>query len=137
MPHRTLDHTADSGIEAEADTLPALVAELATALFELVTSLSGLQPERIVEFTVSSPTPADLVVDTLSELLYRSEVEDLVFCSFRVQPATDDLTLEIEAGGVSFARIDETGPPLKAITYHGLEIEERPDGWHGRVYVDV
>ena len=36
MPYEVLSHTADSGIEATADTLPELIGVLATGMFDLM-----------------------------------------------------------------------------------------------------
>jgi SHS2 domain-containing protein len=137
MPHRVLSHTADTGIEATGHSLASLIEELATGMFGLVATIEPSAAETWTKFDVESPTLEDLVVDTLSELVYLSEIEDLVFCAFRVELSPGSLGVTMEAGGVPVAAVEPSGPPIKAVTYHRLVVEERAEGWYGRAYFDV
>lgn len=137
MGHEVLDHTADTGIEATADSLSGLVGELSTGMFRLMAAIDPTLADRWISARVEATSPEDLVVDCLSELLYRSEVEDLLFCDIRVTLEPDTLDAHIEAGGVPSGSVDLDGPPIKAVTLHDLAVEERADGWYGRVYFDV
>jgi SHS2 domain-containing protein len=47
------------------------------------------------------------------------------------------LRIDVEAGGVPTPAVQAEGPPIKAVTYHGLVVEERDGGWFARVYFDV
>ncbi len=71
MPYEVLSHTAESGIEATADTLPELIGVLATGMFEL---MAPVQPGKDgvaqdgavdveVEVEVDATTVEDLVVE--------------------------------------------------------------------------
>lgn len=137
VAHRVLDHTADTGIEAKADTLSRLVEELATAMFGLIGPVSPESARHWVEVAVSSSSVEDLVVDVLSELLYRSEIEGVTFGAFRATISTEGHSATVQAGGVPNEEVDTTGPPIKAVTYHDLVVREHEDGWYGRVYLDV
>jgi SHS2 domain-containing protein len=137
VAHRVLDHTADTGIEAEADSLSGLLEELAVAMFELIAPTPRTAARRWMEVTVRATAEEDLVVDVLSELLYLSEVADLIFCDFRMTTSADAGSVIIEAGGVPAEEVDSTGPPIKAVTYHGLVVRERSERWYARVYLDV
>jgi SHS2 domain-containing protein len=137
VAHRVLPHTADTGVEAVADSLAALISELAGAMFGLIAEAECESVEKWIEIQVESPTVEDLVVDTLSALLYHSEVEDLFLCVFEVKQAADALALTMRAGGVATGTVEEVGPPIKAVTYHNLSVEKRDHGWYGRVYFDV
>lgn len=135
MPHRVLSHTADTGIEATAETLPDLLGELLAAMFALMADIDRSAAQRWIETTIEADTVSDLVVDTLSEALYRSEVEDLMLCAFEVEAEPGRATVRL--GGLPMAETTPTGATIKAVTYHGLVVEERPDGWYGRIYFDV
>jgi SHS2 domain-containing protein len=136
MPFRVIEHTADAGVEASGGSFSELVEALATGMFSLIADIEGLPLEREVRVEVWSDTPADLVVDTLSELLWRSEVDRVVLGGFRVS-ADDAAHLEVIAHGASYDTVGLTGAPIKAVTYHDLEVGEDDDGWHARVYFDV
>lgn len=136
MPYRILSHTADAGVEATAATLPGLVEALAEGMFALV---AGATPRRAVEevtIVVAADTPEDLVVEALSDLLWRSEVDGLAFCEFAATQ-TGPTGLEVTARGVPAGDVALEGAPVKAVTYHDLVVREEGDGWYGRVIFDV
>jgi SHS2 domain-containing protein len=137
VSHRVLPHTADTGVEAVADSWAALISELAEAMFGLIAEAACVSVEKWIEVQVESPTVEDLAVDTLSALLYHSEVEDLFLCVFEVKQAADAFALTMRAGGVPTGTVEAVGPPIKAVTYHNLIVEKRDHGWYGRVYFDV
>jgi SHS2 domain-containing protein len=136
MPRTSLDHTADSGIEATAPTLPALIEELATGMFELMAPVEPCPAASVVETTVTADSVEDLVVDSLSDLLYLAEIEDLHLCRFDVE-GSGLPEVRIRAQGIPIAGVEASGPPIKAVTYHRLEATETEEGWYGRVYFDV
>lgn len=135
MGFRILSHTADTGIEATAQSFTDLVVELARGMFGIVATPPPGTPTRSVAIEVEAPSVGDLVVDVLSELLYVSETEDVLLYQFRVEGSAGGVT--VEAGGVPLSQVEQTGPPIKAVTYHDLIVEERPGGWYSRVYFDV
>lgn len=136
MPYTVLSHTADTGIEATAGSLTDLIEELAAGMFGLVADLEPCPADYVIRASVEAPSTEDLVVDVLAELVYRSEVENLFLCEFEVQ-ATSATAVEVVAGGVEAQSVELLGPPIKAVTYHGLMVDQNNDGWYGRVYFDV
>lgn len=137
MGHEILDHTADTGIEATAESLTDLIGELSIGMFMLMANIDPVLAERWISTRVEATSPEDLVVDCLSELLYRSEVENILFCDIRVTMGPGALEAHIEAGGVPSGSVDLDGPPIKAVTLHDLAVERQGDDWYGRVYFDV
>lgn len=135
MGFRILSHTADTGIEATAPSFPDLLAELARGMFASMAVPSVDKPTRSVVIEVEAGSGDDLVVDALSELLYRSEIDDVLLHEFRVEGSTEMVT--VEASGTPLRDTEQTGPPIKAVTYHDLVVEQRPEGWYARVYFDV
>lgn len=136
LPYEILDHTADTGIEAQAASFPALIQELATGMFALMARVEPCRSDESITIEVSAPTKEDLVVEVLSELLYEAEVEDLVLCDFRSRSISSH-RIRVEARGVPTSEIEVMGPPVKAVTYHHLTVEKTGDRWLGRVYFDV
>lgn len=135
--YEILDHTADTGVEVTTGTLEDLISGLATGMFGLVAMLEPCPSLRSVQIEVSAENHQDLVFEALSELIYQSEIEDLVFCDFEVT-TVGEMTVVISAGGVPVGEVEPSGPPIKAVTYHELKVTELEDGsWYGRVYFDV
>lgn len=139
--YTVLDHTADTGVEAAGDTLAQLTAHLATGMFELMARIEPCPPDQVVEMEVSAGSDEDLVFEALSELLYRSETEDLLFCGFDVEGhdvgPDEEHNLRITARGILSTDVEMAGPPIKAVTYHEMRVIRTDDGWYGRVYFDV
>lgn len=136
LPYTVLSHTADTGIEATADTLPGLLRDLAAGMFGLMARLEPCPSTYLIQVDVESASYEDLVVDVLSELLYHSEIEDLFLCRFEVE-ATGPTRVRVRARGVANAGVELHGPPIKAVTYHDVAVSETDEGWYGRVYFDV
>jgi SHS2 domain-containing protein len=136
MAYRVLSHTADTGIEATAASLAMLVEALAAGMFDLMSHIDPCPGEREATVAVSADTQEDLVVDALSELLFRSEVDDIVFCEFSAAQA-GPTALTITARGVDARGLSLDGPPIKAVTYHDLVVRSEDESWYGRVYFDV
>ena len=135
--YETFDHTADLGLRIRAPDLNTLFAEAARALFAtLVENLDTVVPNRQLELSISGSEREYLLFDWLKELLYRFEVEHLLLSRFSVQVGADGLRATAW-GELIDRRRHELAHEVKAITYHGLRVEETPDGWLAEVIVDI
>lgn len=136
-PFRILEHTADVGFEAHGATREEVFANAARALFHLIVELDSVVPRQETTVRVEGRDPPDLLVNWLSELLYLHDAEGWLFCDFELR-ALEDTSLAAVARG---ERIDRARHQLKvlvkAITYHQLALEQTPQGWQARVYVDI
>jgi SHS2 domain-containing protein len=137
LTHRyeIIDHTADTGIETGGDTLAEAIGNAAFGMFDLMYDLSSISAETSVTFDVAAASPPELLVDVLSELLLRSETDDLVFTEFRVSER--GMRATVTAAGASIQGLELRGPPIKAVTYHDLRCEPTGDGWKIRLIFDV
>ena len=135
--HEFFEHTADLGLRVRADTLDALFAEAAVALFSaIVEDLSSVRPVQQVDVRLSGDDREFLLFDWLKELLYRFDAEHLLFNRFEVHISGDQLTGS--AWGEPLDRMrHELAHEVKAITYHGLRIEQTADGWLAEIIVDI
>lgn len=136
VTYTVLSHTADTGIEAEAESFAELIEVLATGMFEIMGAIGRVEPTSETTVEVSRSTPEETLVDSLSELLFHSEVEDVHYCSFSVDELDDDRII-IRARGLPIGEVEPTGPPIKAVTYHDVSARETNGRWFGRVYFDV
>jgi SHS2 domain-containing protein len=136
MPYQILSHTADTGVEATAASCAQLINELATGMFALIGHVDPCPSGHTVEIEVEAPTLDDLIVEVLAELLYESEVNDLLLCGFETT-LVGPTRVRIAANGVPYADVEVVGPPIKAVTYHGVEVENQADQWYAKVFFDV
>jgi SHS2 domain-containing protein len=132
-----LSHTADTAIGVRADSLAELFEWAAIGMCSLVYDIESAVPQRTVEIEVQADGFDELLVDALSEILYWSEADDVVPCTVTV----DDVSSAQVRMTVGVAAQDPErliGPPIKAVTYHDLYVEERrPGRWEARVVFDV
>jgi SHS2 domain-containing protein len=136
-----IEHTADAGIEVRASTRDELFAGAAVALADTVAFVAALEPRLERRVHLEADDTELLLVDFLNELLFLFETEGVLFCE--VEVSLSDLgggRLALDSrlrGEVYDADVRELRTPLKAVTYHGLKVEECGPGWRARVIFDV
>ena len=136
-PFEVFDHTADVGIVARGVTLTEAFANAARGMFSLMVDLDRVaeRDERRVE--VEADDLEGLVVHWLSELLFISEVDGLVFRRFDVD-GLSDTKLAARAYGEPLD-IERHNPQLmiKAVTRHQLQVGREDGGYRIRVIFDI
>ncbi|MHC4142845.1 MAG: archease, partial [Planctomycetota bacterium] len=77
-----------------------------------------------------------LLFDWLHELLVAFETRRLVLSEFRVRVSDTGLAAEVRGEGLDPDR-HRLLHEVKAITYHGLKLEQTAAGWQAEVIVDI
>jgi SHS2 domain-containing protein len=135
--YETFDHTADLGLRIRAADLNTLFAEAGRALFAaLVEDLDTIRPTQRLDVTIPGSDREYLLFDWLKELLYHFDAEHLLLSRFEVRIGADGLQGSAWGEPLDPQR-HELAHEVKAITYHGLRVEETPDGWLAEVIVDI
>jgi riboflavin kinase/FMN adenylyltransferase len=132
--YRELPYTADWGVEVFGDSLEALYAHAAAAMFGLQAAADVEGPTVQMHIEAEGVDGEDLLVSWLSELLWQQETHGLFAQNVIVKELTDT---SIQA--LVFGRI---GPSdlahIKAVTYHDLHIERLAGGmWRATVLFDT
>jgi SHS2 domain-containing protein len=135
--YETFEHTADLGLRARAPDLDTLFAEAARALFAaIVEDPATVQPQQRVDISVEGEDREYLLFDWLRTLLGRFDTAHQLFSQFEVHVTPHGLS-----GSAWGERLDPERHALdhevKAITYHGLRVEQTADGWLAEVIVDI
>ena len=131
------EHTADLGIRVRAADLNALFAEAAAALFAaVVDGLDTVRPEQQVEIAVEGTELDYLLFDWLRELLFRLDADHLVLSQFDVAVSGTGLKATCRGEPLDPAR-HVLSHEVKAITYHGLRVEQEGGTWIAEVIVDI
>ena len=132
--HRQLDHPADLVLELWAPSEQELLVEAAQALIEVLTEGAAVPAESERRLTLESLDPEDRLVRWLNEVLVLATVEGFVLC---------DAELALRPGGLeAVVRGRAEAPELvrtevKSVTYHGLQLHHRAEGFVGKVTIDV
>lgn len=134
---RILEHTADIGFEAFGATREEVFANAACALLHLIVDLETIVPREEVTVQAAGADPASLLVNWLSEILYRHDAEGWLFRDLQVR-SLESRSLAAVARGERFDPARHQMKLLvKAITYHQLVLEQTAQGWRAQVYVDI
>jgi SHS2 domain-containing protein len=135
MSFEEISHTADIKIRVRALTLEDLFSETFNALMQVMygTERSG---GIVKEIQVESPDNESLLLDFLSEVLFVSEVESLVFFNASISIHGSRLTAELS--GEPFDPIRHAGgSEVKGISYSGLSIIHDANGYMLDIIFDV
>ena len=136
--YEVFEHTADLGLRVRAASLMELFAEAARGLVAMVvTNLDDVQPVQDMTFQITGSEAEYLLFDWLNELLYTIDTQRVVFNQFECRLSAGGLNCTARGEPIDEAR-HELDHEVKAITYHGLKVEEQPDGhWLAELIVDI
>ena len=125
-----IEHTADVGVRAYGATLSQAFENAALGMFSIVTEPEEVSPVQDFDLELGAEDLRDLLHEWLSRLLALSQVNGVLFSSFRVE-------LGARPGGGVELRGVASGEPadpsrhaykteIKAVTRHMLEVREDP-----------
>lgn len=135
--YETFEHTADLGLRVKAPDLESLFADAGRGLTSIIVSnLQDIRPDREVTLRVTATRRDDLLFDWLSEILYLFDSQHLLLNDFTVRLDEDGLQATARGEPLDESR-HRAEREVKAITYHGLRVEQTPDGWLAEVIVDI
>src|SRR5579884_951347 len=136
----TMAH-AELTAEATGPTLDSCLARAGAGLFAVFAPPPSSEALVPYEIRVEASSPEELLVAWLEELLYRSEVEGVIFSTFEVElrPGPEGTSVLVaRLGGRRLRPEDEpAGPSVKAVTRHQLRLGPGGEGWLAQVVLDV
>ena len=128
-----LEHTADRAFRVRGKNLGELFVNAADALFRLQRQRTGKTSGVAREVGVEGYDRETLLVNWLNEILYLQEANNETFNRAEI--------LEISGQHLKaklFAQRDRRVQRLiKAVTFHGLRIQETRTGFEAEIIVDV
>ena len=135
MSFEEISHTADIKIRVRAPTLEALFSETLNAMMQIIygNDRRGCIHKMI---QIESTSNESLLADFLSEVLFITEVENLVFSLADIK--INGLHLSAELTGEQFDPVRHSGgSEVKGISYSGLEISNDTNGYMLDIIFDV
>jgi len=135
MSFKELPHTADIKIQARAPTLEALFSEACNALMETIYGKDRGAKDTI-GIDVAAGDTESLLADFLSEVLFRSEVDGMVFSGAEVRIAGTRLHA-VMSGEPFDSKRHAVGTEVKGISYSGLAITHDTNGYMLEILFDV
>ena len=139
-----LDHTADMGIVATGDDLPAAFANAAQGMFAWMVDLDTVEEREEEPIEATGRDAEALLVAFLNELLFLFDTRGLLFKRVEVRELA---SFGDEAGphrlvAVGFGeRLDprrhQLRGSIKSATYHMLQVQEGPTECRVQVILDT
>lgn len=135
MTYEELEHTADVKVRVKGRSIEDLFAESVRALMEVMyVTCIGKGVER--EIDVSAEGEVELIHDFLSEVLYASEVDNIVFCETSV--TITDFRVRGTLYGEYFSPDRHLGgAEVKGISYNDLSLTREGEFYVLDVLFDV
>jgi SHS2 domain-containing protein len=140
VPFEFFDHTGDIGVRLTARTLDGLFAAAAEAFTSAIADPESVRPLEADRIELASADLELLLVDFLSELLYRFESTSLLVRTAAVELEQNGNVCRLRArllGEVFDPERHEIRVLIKAVTYHGLYVRQTPEGWAAQVIFDI
>lgn len=136
---KQIEHTADVGLEVEADSLSGLFAGAAQGMLEILfgEERHGVESKALkkIPIELNATIREGLLVKWLEEILFLIENKNELPVLFDIK----ELSATKLVGEVKTVSMRELLPRLeiKAVTYHNLEIKEKDGRYSVRIIFDV
>lgn len=139
--YRELDHPADLLLEVRGGSFAEVVENALYALYDCVVDVEAVRPEERIELEAGGADAAQALRALLAEALFLLDTEEFVGAAARVEARVGPGTTAVLAS-VWGERLDRdrhgTKAEVKAVTYHGLAVEQDAGGgWLATVLLDV
>jgi len=126
--HRFLEHTTDAYIEAWGPTLERAFAQAAEAFYETMLNVQKIDPILEEHIQVDGHDKKELLYNWIEQLLLEFDIKAMVYASYHIIIAPDDLTSFKLRGKVRGEKYDRgkhgAKTEVKGVTYHLMTIEE-------------
>lgn len=133
----TLDHTADTGFRAWAETEPRLFQTAAHALVEIAFDLPDVRPVKEVSFRTTGEDYEALLVDWLNEVLFLFDTGELAPASFEIDELTNERLRARIKGEPRNPSRHSWKVIVKAVTFYNIEVRRHDGRWEARVFLDI
>jgi len=137
--YHEVEHTADRALWVWGNELSDLFAGAAQGMYSLMGDLEGLVATKWLTIELAAWDREALLVDWLNELLFRTEIDGLMFVDFRLDslrgsPEPPSASLVAHVGAV---HAPVTKAHIKAATFHDLALVQEDVGWSTVITFDV
>lgn len=132
MAHELFDEDGNVGAHLSGATLAELFTSATAAFAEAMVRLDRVEPRQADEIDIDAPDLDELLVDYLSELLYRFDARGWLTCRVDLEVSEKDGGWTLE-GALRGERIDAARHGLRraiaGVTYRGLHVRQDGARW--------
>jgi SHS2 domain-containing protein len=135
--YELIDHTADVGVKAYGKTLSEAFENAAKGMFFVIADNSEIENTGQYDIELKADNLEQLLVDWLSELLFLSSANNVIFGFIKVDLDEKKNKLSAKVFGEKFdISKHKAGTEIKAVTYHMLEVNNKKP-YHVQVLFDI
>jgi SHS2 domain-containing protein len=137
-PYEYLEHTADMGLLVRGKSLSELLTHAAQGLFETIAVVDTIDETETIEIHLTAESVEELFVTWLDELIFQHETKEIFFKRATVQQCSEtEISATVYGEPTNFDK-HEVYTEIKSVTYHQLEVLQKPDGsWRAQVIFDL
>jgi len=136
--YKTIDHTADIGVEAWGTTKQEAMEAVVEAMFDLMAAGDSVVPRQEKKVVAVGTDDADRMINLLREALYFFHGERWIGKTCRIPEMKETQVTAYLQGEPYDPQRHVLKMEIKAATYHQLKLEPSQDrGWYARVIFDV
>ena len=122
-----LPHTADVRLRVTGGNLQELFSSALLGMNEILKKGACQKTNRLPtqeNFSLTATDPTQLLIDFLSEVLARTQINKAIFCQVEFKKLGEK-ELEVTISGATTDRFDED---IKGVTYHEAQIKKNEKG---------
>ncbi len=139
--YNIIDHSADIGLEIEADTVESLFESAAVGMISIIADSNEVKSDAHFDIILSEATYEDLLVEWLKELLFIFASNNYILNKFKIKvEETDSERKSLTAKCYGELFNPEKHPlktEIKNVTYHKLNVSHSSSKWKGTVIFDL
>ena len=131
-----IDHTADVGVIAYGANMKEAFANVAKALFSLITELDDVEKVVLRDIELTAPDQESLLVAWLNEFIYLFDAEQIIFKKFDITQLSQTHLKARSYGEKVDSSKHRLKTGIKAATYHMLKVD-KSDNCKVQVLFDI
>ena len=131
-----VNHTADVGIIAYGADVNQAFANVARALFSLITELGDVEEVLHRDIVLTAPDQESLLFEWLNELIYLFDTENIIFKRFDITQISNTQIRARSYGEKVDSSKHKLKTGVKAATYHMLKVD-KDNGCQVQVLFDI
>lgn len=132
-----LEHTADIGFRAWAESAAGMFENAALALEAIAFDVEQVEPRQSYPLAVTGEDYESLLVHWLSEALYYMDARRILLRRFEVERIGPEFVVGRGWGEPLDAARHCAKVIVKGVTYHQLKIERAGQIWRATVFLDI
>lgn len=132
-----IEHTADIGLKVYGKNKQELFINSALGLCDTIADVEKVESKKEEKIKVEAENIEELLVGWLSELLFKFDVDNMLYSKFEIEHLKDNFVSARIYGEKADFDKHNLKTEIKAITYHGLEIRKEDGMWIVKIIFDI